>query len=105
MDGAAVVLEAALSTALARRTKSAGANAASGMIRIRVFSFICIAALSAHFAACGGVLTDDSGTISPPTSRDEYHHNTNCTWVITARENRVVQLKYVVSVCLYHMCQ
>ncbi|XP_061178089.1 cubilin-like [Saccostrea echinata] len=43
---------------------------------------------------CGGYYTDAYGTIQTPTYPDVYHHEANCTWLITVAENRVVDLKF-----------
>ncbi|KAI4871253.1 hypothetical protein NFI96_019773 [Prochilodus magdalenae] len=44
---------------------------------------------------CGGVYNGSSGSVSSPThSITNYHHNINCTYHITLRENRIVHLKF-----------
>lgn len=42
---------------------------------------------------CGGEFTDPFGYIQTPTHPTSYHHNANCTWLITVEENRIVSLK------------
>ena len=42
---------------------------------------------------CGGRLTT-AGELSSPLHPDTYFHNTNCTWVITAPEDMVVEVKF-----------
>ena len=42
---------------------------------------------------CGGEYTAPYGTIRTPTRPDEYHHNANCSWLITVEANRIVELK------------
>uniref|UniRef100_A0ACB8FV66 Uncharacterized protein n=1 Tax=Sphaerodactylus townsendi TaxID=933632 RepID=A0ACB8FV66_9SAUR len=45
--------------------------------------------------ACGGVFNSSVGTISSPThSFSDYHHNMNCSYNITVRRNKIVQLKF-----------
>ncbi|XP_071156308.1 cubilin-like isoform X2 [Mytilus edulis] len=43
---------------------------------------------------CGGEFTDPFGYIQTPTHPTSYHHNANCTWLITVEENRIVSLKF-----------
>ena len=42
---------------------------------------------------CGGNLTSPQGTLASPTHPDTYHHNADCTWVITVGLDRVIRLK------------
>ncbi|XP_060104406.1 cubilin [Heteronotia binoei] len=44
---------------------------------------------------CGGVFNSSVGTISSPThSFSDYHHNMNCSYHITVRRNKIVELKF-----------
>ncbi|KAJ8306835.1 hypothetical protein KUTeg_014919 [Tegillarca granosa] len=45
---------------------------------------------SAYYRAseCGGNYTTPYGVIRTPTHPTQYHHNANCTWLITVQENR-----------------
>ncbi|XP_069815839.1 cubilin [Dendropsophus ebraccatus] len=44
---------------------------------------------------CGGSYNGTSGIIRSPThSFTDYHHNMNCTYLITAAENKVIELKF-----------
>ncbi|XP_030055456.1 cubilin isoform X1 [Microcaecilia unicolor] len=44
---------------------------------------------------CGGTFSSSYGTVNSPThSFTNYHNNMNCTYLITARSNRVVELKF-----------
>jgi len=41
---------------------------------------------------CGGEVNTEA-SLSSPVHPNEYFHNTNCTWVITAPPNMVVEFK------------
>ena len=41
---------------------------------------------------CGGDISEET-EINSPVHPDQYFHNTNCTWVITAPQDRVVEIK------------
>ena len=43
-------------------------------------------------APCGGVINEE-GVVQSPLHPDRYFHNSNCTWVITAPEDKVVEIK------------
>lgn len=45
-------------------------------------------------AACGGVIKTLGHTISPPQSGSSYERQANCTWLIVAPPNHVVQLTF-----------
>ncbi|KAJ8306830.1 hypothetical protein KUTeg_014914, partial [Tegillarca granosa] len=45
-----------------------------------------------YLAECGGNYTSPYGVIRTPTHPTQYHHNANCTWLITVQENRVIDL-------------
>ncbi|XP_041372182.1 cubilin-like [Gigantopelta aegis] len=44
--------------------------------------------------ACGGVYTEPYGRFHTPTTPSPYHHNANCTWLITVTDNMIIQLKF-----------
>ncbi|XP_066440814.1 cubilin [Eleutherodactylus coqui] len=45
--------------------------------------------------SCGGTFNSTSGILrSPAHSFTNYHHNMNCTYVITAEENKIIELKF-----------
>ncbi|KAG9476560.1 hypothetical protein GDO78_003221 [Eleutherodactylus coqui] len=45
--------------------------------------------------SCGGTFNRTSGILrSPAHSFTNYHHNMNCTYVITAEENKIIELKF-----------
>ncbi|XP_044150585.1 LOW QUALITY PROTEIN: cubilin [Bufo gargarizans] len=45
--------------------------------------------------SCGGTFNRTSGTIRSPThSFTNYHNNMNCTYLLTAEENRIIELKF-----------
>ncbi|KAI0233513.1 Cubilin [Lamellibrachia satsuma] len=50
----------------------------------------------AHYrtSTCGGELTDPFGSFQSQSSRDQYHHKSNCTWTITVDPTRSVELKF-----------
>ncbi len=41
---------------------------------------------------CGGRINEET-EIHSPVHPDRYFHNTNCSWVITAPEGKVVEMK------------
>lgn len=44
---------------------------------------------------CGGFFNNSAGTLKSPTlSMTNYHHNINCTYHVTVRANKVVDLKF-----------
>ena len=55
---------------------------------------ISIFAFFTKIQPCGGNITEDT-EISSPMNNDRYHHHLNCIWNITAPDDRVVGIKYV----------
>uniref|UniRef100_A0A6A7FUH2 Cubilin n=1 Tax=Hirondellea gigas TaxID=1518452 RepID=A0A6A7FUH2_9CRUS len=51
---------------------------------------------------CGGVLRDAFGSISSPNSPDRYPGNSDCTWVIEAPQDHVIQLAWQMFVLESH---
>ncbi|KAK2147338.1 hypothetical protein LSH36_558g01028 [Paralvinella palmiformis] len=47
-----------------------------------------------NISQCGGDFSGETGTIMTPTYPDSYHHNANCTWIITVPDTGVVELKF-----------
>lgn len=45
-------------------------------------------------AACGGVVKELGHPIQPPIDGDSYKTNANCTWIIVAPPNHIVQLSF-----------
>ncbi|XP_060075561.1 cubilin-like [Ylistrum balloti] len=50
--------------------------------------------LNYQTSECGGNFTNSYGFISTPQEPSEYHHNANCSWLITVATDRVVYLKF-----------
>jgi hypothetical protein len=46
-----------------------------------------------RISECGGEFTAPYGYVRTPTSPTNYHHNANCTWLITVEDNKIVSLK------------
>lgn len=47
-----------------------------------------------NFVGCGGIHTDDNGTISSPRHPTSYPHNISCTWLIRAPETHIIRLTF-----------
>ena len=58
------------------------------------FALVLIEVLLLRFErhSCGGEVSSET-TIQSPVHPSQYFHNTNCTWVITAPEGKVVEVK------------
>lgn len=47
------------------------------------------------FSGCGGILTDDLGTIASPNHPGLYPNEASCKWIIQAPPQHVVQLTFL----------
>lgn len=52
---------------------------------------------------CGGLYTEDDGTLGTPTHLDTYKNSQNCTWSIRVSEGKSVQLRFTSFQVEYHV--